>query len=195
MNDLTEGQQLERLLRDFPLAAELPDALRGPVLRVWREMWTESDWALPTDCPYNPVAPEVDLVTHVNQVTIGALRLAEVATDTLGVDAELDVVRAAGLLHDASKLVEYEPGPDGMARKSPYGKEHQHAVLAAERSTQAGLPDAVVDIIRNHTPQSSEVPETIEGLCIYYADMCAADVARLEGGADLIVARHKPPAK
>jgi len=195
MANLKSEQRNVQLRGDFPLAIELPAGLRDPVLRVWREMWEEGCWASPSDCPYNPVAPRIDLVTHVNQVTVGAVRLAEVASKELGVRPDLDVIRAAGLLHDASKLVEYEPGPDGSAQKSSFGKSHQHALLAADRSAQAGLPKAVVDIIRNHTPQSPEVPKTIEGLCIYYADMCAADIARLDGGADLIVARHKPSAR
>ena len=36
------------------------------------------------------------------------------------------------------------------------------------------------------------VPGTVEALCVYYADMCAADLARLQAGAPLHVAKAKP---
>jgi putative nucleotidyltransferase with HDIG domain len=185
-----------QLWADFPLLALLRrERWAEQVVSVWRGLWDESEWETPADCPYNPIAPAVDLVTHVNQVTSGALRLAKVARGALRVEVDEDVLVAAGLLHDASKLVEYEPAPEGGARKSAYGRENVHAVLAATRAEEAGLPPEVADIIRNHTPASPEVPQTVEGLCIYYGDMCAADIARLGAGAELIVARHKPASR
>jgi putative nucleotidyltransferase with HDIG domain len=189
---LADREQAADVRDCFPLLELLRSDWIEPVVGVWSRLWSASLWPTPSACPYNPIAPKVDLVTHVNQVTIGALKLADTAVDVLGVESDRDVVLAAGLLHDASKLVEYEPGPDGQARKSEFGSTHRHAELAAARASEAGLPPSVVDIVRNHTPQSPEIPRTVEGLCIYYADMCAADIARLNGGVKLIVEGHKP---
>jgi putative nucleotidyltransferase with HDIG domain len=176
----------------FPALALLTDARwRDGVVRVWSRMWAESAWTDLADCPYNPVAPAVDLVTHVNQVVEGALELAAVASRLLGVAVDRDVIVAAGTLHDASKLVEYEPGSDGRARKSELGRRLVHAEYAARAAAAEGLPPEVVDIVVNHTPASPEVPSTVEALCVYYADMCAADVARLREGAALLVAEQK----
>jgi putative nucleotidyltransferase with HDIG domain len=177
----------------FPALARLSDARQGDaIVRVWLRMWDESLWYVPADCPYNLVADSVDLVTHVNQVVDGALELARVATGALGTAADQDVILAAGMLHDASKLVEYEPGPEGRPQQSEVGKRLVHAEHAARAAEEEGLPSEVVAIVRNHTTASAEVPATVEGLCVYYADMCAADLARLTVGAPLHVAGHKP---
>jgi putative nucleotidyltransferase with HDIG domain len=178
----------------FPALERLHDSgWRDSVVRVWLRMWAESGWNDPSDCPYNLVATSTDLVRHVNQVVEGALVLARVAAESLELDADEDVIVAAGTLHDASKLVEYEPGPDGP-RVSELGRRLVHAEYAARAATEEGLPPAVVAIVVNHTTASPEVPTTIEGLCVYYADMCAADLARLRAGAPLHVAAHKRPA-
>ena len=176
----------------FPSLATLNDeSVRDAVVRVWLRMWAESLWSVPSDCPYNLVAPGVDLVTHVNQVVAGALQLAGVASRLLGVAVDEDVLVAAGTLHDASKLVEYEPGDDGVPRQSELGRRLVHAEYAAAAAAEEGLPPQVVAIVVNHTTASPEVPSTVEALCVYYADMCAADLARLGAGAALHAAGHK----
>jgi len=153
-------------------------------------MWAESGWERPTDCPYNLVATSTDLVRHVNQVVEGALALARVAAESLGMAVDEDVIVAAGTVHDASKLVEYEPGPHGP-QVSELGRRLVHAEYAARAAAEEGLPPDVVAIVVNHTTASPEVPSTLEALCVYYADMCAADLARLRAGATLHVATHK----
>jgi hypothetical protein len=185
----------EELVREsFPALERLrDDGWRDAVVRVWMRMWDESRWAEPADCPYNLVATSVDLVRHVNQVVEGALELGRVASRSLGVEVDEDVIVAAGTVHDASKLVEYEPGPGGAPTASELGRRLVHAEYAARAAAEEGLPVAVVEIIVNHTTASPEVPGTVEALCVYYADMCAADLARLQAGAPLHVAKAKPP--
>ena len=181
----------ESVARVFPLLAQLNDDWVGSVVRIWTALWHESAWSELLACPYNPVAPSVSLVSHVCQVTDGALELAIVAEKWSGVAVDRQVVIAAGLLHDASKLVEYEPAETGGARKSEFGRLNQHATYAAHKAQEEGLPEHVVEIVINHTVQAVEVPQTVEALCVYYADMCAADIARLIDGAPLAVAAHK----
>jgi HD domain-containing protein len=178
----------------FPRVEGLRDERwREAIVQVWLRLWAESAWDEPTDCPYNLIATSTDLVRHVNQVVEGALVLARVAQESLGMVADEDVIVAAGTLHDASKLVEYEPGPEGP-RTSDLGRRLVHAEYAGRVSTEQGLPPEVVAIVVNHTPASPEVPDTVEGLCIYYADMCAADLSRLQAGAPLHAATQKRPA-
>jgi len=191
MRAVTDESREAVIRAAFPRLERLRDERwREAVVQVWLRMWAESGWDEPTDCPYNLVATSTDLVRHVNQVVEGALVLARVAQETLGVAADEDVIVAAGTLHDASKLVEYEPGPDGP-RVSDLGRRLVHAEYAARVSAEEGLPPEVVAIGLNHTTASPEVPDTVEALCIYYADMCAADLSRLQAGAPLHVATHK----
>jgi 7,8-dihydroneopterin 2',3'-cyclic phosphate phosphodiesterase len=189
------NEERERAVRAaFPALDRLRnERWRDAVVRVWVRMWDESEWDEPGDCPYNLVATSTDLVRHVNQVVEGALVLARVARESLGMDVDDDVIVAAGMVHDSSKLVEYEPGPEGP-RTSELGRRLVHAEYAARAAAEEGLPPDVVAIVVNHTTASPEVPATTEALCVYYADMCAADLARLQAGAPLHVAGHKHPA-
>jgi hypothetical protein len=178
----------------FPALEWLRDGSWGDaVVRVWIRMWDESRWGEPADCPYNLVATSIDLVKHVNQVVEGAVELGRVASRRLGVEVDEDVIIAAAAVHDASKLVEYEPGPGGRPVASDLGRRLVHAEYGARAAAEEGLPAEVVEIVVNHTTASSEVPGTFEALCVYYADMCAADVARLQTGAPLHVALAKAP--
>lgn len=171
-------------------------ALRAPgwsghVTRIWLEAWEESAWARLEDCPYNALVPAVSLVAHVNQVVRGARALAALGREIVGTSIDEDVLLAAGFLHDVSKLVEYEPGADGRPRKSDLGNRYQHGFYGAHLAQRAGLPRPVVQIILNHTGASREVPNTPEALCVYYADLCAADLARLAAGVPLLAAAQK----
>ncbi len=178
--------------------ARFPDlqALRAPgwdsrVAGIWVETWGESAWKHLEDCPYNPLAPKVSLVAHVNQVVRGARALATLGRQILDTPINDDVLLAAAFLHDVSKLVEYEPDADGRVRKSELGRRYQHGFYGAYLAQRAGMPAAVVQIILNHTGASREIPDTPEALCIYYADLCAADLARLAAGAPLLAAAQK----
>ena len=128
----------ETVARAFPLLAQLNDDWARSVVRIWTALWHESAWSELLACPYNPVAPSVSLVSHVCQVTDGAFELAIVAEKWSGVAVDRQVVIAAGLLHDASKLVEYEPSETG-ALQSEFGRLNQHATYAAHKA-QRGYP-------------------------------------------------------
>jgi putative nucleotidyltransferase with HDIG domain len=176
----------------FPDLARISDReLAEKVIRIWCEVWEESEWQGLSDCPYNPLVPEISLVEHVNQVVRGACDLAARSQESVAIHIDDDVLLAAGILHDVSKLVEYEPGPGKKAQKSELGRRYQHAFYGAFKAEAEDLPSEVIQIIINHTPSSNEVPNTPEALCIYYSDMCAADLARLSSGAPLLVESHR----
>lgn len=177
----------ESIRRAFPELERIESqSMRQAVVDIWLRVWQESSWERLEDCPYNPLAPQVSLVAHTNQVTAGALALAEQTQRYVGGSIQWDALRVAALLHDVSKLVEYEPADTGC-RKSRLGRSYQHGFYGAHLAQQAGLPMDVVAMIINHTGDSRVVPDTPEGLCLYYADMCAADSARLLAGAALLL--------
>lgn len=183
---------IEDVRKAFPDLARIENReLEEKVVRIWCDVWRESEWEDLSDCPYNSLVPEMSLVKHVNQVVRGASDLAVRGRESVGLDIDEDILLVAGLLHDVSKLVEYEPGTDEKAKKSDLGARYQHAFYGAFKAQAAGFPLPVIQIIINHTISSNVIPDTPEALCVYYSDMCAADLARLNSGVSLLVASHK----
>lgn len=176
----------------MPLLRELEPGTREAIARIWQETLEESRWARLTDCPYAVDRPGVSLVAHHNAVTEGALALGAVEERHGDGRAPFDrrTVIAIGLLHDVSKLVEYEPDGEGC-RPSELGRRLQHAVYAAGKVLAAGLPLDVVEVVVNHTPQSKRYPDSPDGLLIYYADVALADLSHWVNGRTLHVAEAK----
>lgn len=168
-------------------------AIRTAVAATWQKAWEASAWARLEDCPYNAHVPGLSLVSHVRQVTQGALALFEGGQRAGVCGGNRDVLVSAALLHDVSKVVEYEPSPEthGGARVSHLGSTLQHAVYGAHLAMTLGVPDEVVSVIVSHAQDSRTVPTSSEGICVYYADIASADLARLGQGAELHLTRHK----
>jgi uncharacterized protein len=112
--------------------------------------------------------PESDPVhgfDHVLRVMSIALRLGRT------LDADLNVLQAAALLHDAAGAV-----PQGEAGTDGGRATHEQASAEFARSVLegAGWPDegieAVAHCIRSHRYRSAEVPETLEARILYDAD-------------------------
>jgi uncharacterized protein len=93
------------------------------------------------------------------------LKTAEQIGSTLG--ADLDVLRAAALLHDASGA---HPGEDG----SRADHENASAAFAAEVLTAEGWPEKdierVMHCIRAHRFRGKERPQTLEAKVLFDAD-------------------------
>jgi len=136
---------LLRLIPEFDLIQD--PALRDKTLEVWaaameRGGWTAADLTeMPFTLLINPCP--ASFVEHVRAVTLTALRAAEVFAEFYGdrVPINCDFLIAGGLLHDIGKLLEYEPGADGMTVQTRYGKLVRHpfsgAALAAEFGPKA----------------------------------------------------------
>ena len=109
---------------------------------------------------YDPNDPVHDL-GHILRV----LDLAESMGEELG--ADLEVLRAAALLHDASGA---HPG-EGEDRRS---HEQQSAIFAGkvlkEEGWEQGRIEAVQHCIRAHRFRGSEPPETLEAKILFDAD-------------------------
>lgn len=125
-----------------------------------------------------PASDPVHGFDHVMRV----LRLAERLAQELG--ADVDVVRAACLLHDVAGSA---PGPEN-ARAT---HEADSAAFAAQVLAREGWPpekiDAVTHCIRAHRFRGKEAPETLEAQIVFDADkldvLGAFGVARTIGYA------------
>lgn len=177
----------------LPEIESISDArLRQAVIEIWIECWRESDWERIEDAPKNPsnLGPERRLYQHVRGVTQQALATADIVQSLHGIVADRDVMLAAGLLHDVSKLVEYQPDGAGGARTSEFGKLIQHAAYGAHKAWEKGVPDEVVHIIISHTRNSNKPPRTLEGLIVHYVDYLDTDALLFDAGAKLDLHKH-----
>jgi HD superfamily phosphodiesterase len=99
-----------------------------------------------------------------------AIAIADAYERFHGVKTNRDVLIAAGLLQDASKIVEMQNKSDGTIEASPKGKTYPHAFYAAHVALKHGVPDEICHIILTHSPQSPKFPASLEGKILYYAD-------------------------
>lgn len=183
-------QDIEYVASVFPEVEQITsEDLRRKVLEIWVDMWHESGWKRIEDAPKNPSnAGERPLYQHVRAVTQEALATAEIVKQLHKIGFDRDVLIAAGLLHDVSKLVEYQPG-EGKATTSQRGKLIQHAVYAAHKAWEKGLPDEIVHIIISHTHNSNKRPSTWEGIVIHYVDYLDSDALLWAAGEKLLLSR------
>jgi uncharacterized protein len=111
--------------------------------------------------------PENDPVhgfDHVERVLNMALRLGR------ALDADLEVLRAAALLHDAAGAVPDSGGDGGeRATHEQASAEFARKVLK-EAGWEAARIDAVTHCIRAHRYRSVEPPQTLEAQILYDAD-------------------------
>ena len=158
------------LIDVFPELALIGDPeLRGQVEAVWQEIWLASPWESIDEVPSSPefAYPHIP---HNRSVLAMALAVADAFATFHNVKVDRDVLVAAGMLQDVSKLVEYRRADDGTVIYSDLGKCYPHAFWAAHVALKHGLPDTVCSIILDHTPQSARFPSTLEGKILYYAD-------------------------
>lgn len=184
-------KDLEYILQIFPELAWIKDQdMVEKVKRIWLRAWRESTWESPEDCPLNPELPMCSLIEHVRYVTQGVRALAEVRESQYGEKLNMDLLITAALLHDVSKLLEFE-SVDGETRWSLIGERLQHAFYSAVFALDEGMPLDLVHIILTHSSHSKKYPQTREGVLLYYVDFSDADIARLSAGKPLYVAQHK----
>lgn len=145
------------------------EELRGQVAHVWQQLWSQSEWQALEDVPTSREIPYPNL-PHTRSIVQMALAVAAAFEQHHGVRVNKDVLVAAALLQDVSKLVELRPGANGKAEKSERGSLLQHPFLAAHQAANAGVPDEVVHIILTHSPSSSAFPGSLEGKILYYVD-------------------------
>lgn len=155
----------------FPEVDSIADpSLREKVIAVWQELWEMSSYDDITKVPTSTDIPYPH-IPHNRCVVAMAVAIADAYERFHGVKTNRDVLIAAGLLQDASKLVEMQPKTDGSgAERSPKGKAYPHAFYAAHVAIKHGVPEEICHIILNHTPQSPSFPDSLEGKILFYVD-------------------------
>lgn len=167
------------------------DDLKKTVSNIWIEAAAACKWEKVSDAKFNHLCPGISLVDHTRAVCLAAVGMAEAGRETLGLAYDKDSLIALCILHDVCKLLESDPDENNEAKKNRIGKALQHGFLSAYYAQQAGLPTEMVGDLIAHTRHSREVPKTIEGAILFYADTAAADISRWLAGAPTHVARIK----
>ena len=90
-----------------------------------------------------------------------------------------------GLLHDVSKLLEYEPDGKGGYQRSSIGEKLQHGFYGAVLAREEGFSEEALHLILTHTPQSKMKPQYKEAILFSYMDLCDADMVFYERGLPL----------
>lgn len=169
---MTDSDAVERA---FPeLAAIENDDLRNGVHRAWKTAVADNDIEDLETLPWFPPAqreldlPDERLVSHVRDVTQGAVALAETLVDR-GYDVSFDTVVAGALVHDVSKLYEF----DGMD-ETETGRLLGHPHYGVHVVAKTGLPVEIAHIVLSHTRRTTVEPATLEAEIVRRVDEVAA---------------------
>jgi putative nucleotidyltransferase with HDIG domain len=172
----------------FPAVESIrDDDLRDRVIDAWVDALAETGWDV-DDAPWYPPEqarlglPDETLVDHVNEVVDASVALAEVLVDHRGdrLDVDVDLVLAGALIHDISKLYEFDA--DGATDVEHFFGHPHYGVYPAAR---AGLPPEVVHVTLSHTALTGVEPATIEAEIVRRADQTVASAIRAGAVDDL----------
>ncbi|MFB6125562.1 MAG: HD domain-containing protein [Halanaeroarchaeum sp.] len=171
----------------FPEGENIDDSdLRAAVLEAWTTAMTETDVEDLAAVPWFPPVqrelglPDETLVEHVRDVTVLAADLAATLTGRRASAISIDTVLAGALVHDVSKLYEFD-GEDATEIGHLLGHPHYGVHVAA----RAGLPVAVQHVVLSHSGRTSVEPATLEAEIVRRADEVAASAIRLRALDDL----------
>lgn len=157
-------------------------ATRDAVERVWTRAFALSPHERLEDAPFNPGATRSTLVAHTRAVTQAADALARIVTELHGIAVDRELLLAAALLHDVSKLLEVDP--DGS--RSETGRLYPHAYLAGELARAEGLGDDVVNLVLTHTPVvNMEGRRVVEAQLLEHADLASAHLLLHDEGLEI----------
>ena len=200
MAQILDPRDIEALFSEF---GEIKDAeLRHAVADIWCETAAEMKWDNVEEIPKNIKEEQGrSLMRHIKGVTAMALAICEAAKSLHEMEYDRDAVIAACLLHDVSKLIEYEPDPEKPrtangprgGRLSKVGKHVQHAVYAAHKMLNRGLSLELVNLVITHTHASGVRGKTWEAVALFYADFADSDAGLSEAKATLYAERWVLP--
>jgi len=171
----------------FPeLDAIADDDLRDGVVDAWAMTMRDNGIDDLAAIPWFPPAQrelgldDESLVGHVRDVTACAVGLAEALLDRRDLELSVDTVVAGALVHDLSKLAEF----DGMA-ETPVYDLLGHPYYGVHLVARAGLPVKLAHIALSHTSRTSVEPATLEAELVRRADEVAAAAIRSQATDDL----------
>ncbi|MFC7226611.1 HD domain-containing protein [Salinirubellus salinus] len=176
----------------FPEADEIGDpALREGVLAAWAgacedagvetaESLRALPWLPPVQRALGVPADAERLVPHVRDVTAGAVSLAGALVARRETAVDTDLLVAGALVHDVSKLVEF----DGMDATRTYDLLG-HPYWGVHVVARAGLPVELAHVVLSHTSRTDVDPAFLEAELVRRADEAAANAIRLAYVDDL----------
>ena len=186
----------------FPEVSEIQDPkLRQGVIDIWLDIAAAAPWKRFEDIPKNLAAEKYrPLLSHIRGVTQMALSLAEIAKNLHGTPYDRDLLISACLLHDATKVIESEPDPEGTAagdavlpaRKSEIGKALPHAALAMHMVLEKGLPVELAHLVITHTHDCNVRGVGWEASILFYADFADTDAGIFPTGEKTYSQRWRP---
>jgi HD superfamily phosphohydrolase YqeK len=168
---------LERVLPEIGLIRD--EDLRKKTAMVWERLWAECKWEDIMDLPCSMQKKDYPHVFHNRAVIKMALQVADTLEEFHGVKVNRDHLVCAGLLQDASKLVEMPPAPGGGVAASQIGENFTHGLYGGHVALDMGIPYDIVQAVLTHTADSSVFPQTLIGKILFYADQI--DMAALGG--------------
>ena len=175
------GSDVETLVKFIPKAGDIVDEdLKQKTASVYLALFREGNWKDITDQPATNAVP-VSNVDHTNAVVELCLGVADTLERHHKVKVNRDYLIASAVLHDASKLVEYEPAERGEKR-TKLGELGQHTMRCVSLMLSSGMPLEVVHAVLAHTPQSAAIPKTVEAIIVYFVDALDYNVLRVTNG-------------
>lgn len=124
--------------------------------------------------------PDETLVDYVRDATLLARGMATTLHERRPGSHDVELVVAGALVHDVSKLYEFD-GEDTTAAGDLLGHHHFGIHVVA----QAGLPTEIGHIVLSHTHRTTVEPATLEAEVVKRADQVAAAAIRLRVLEDL----------
>ena len=120
------------------------------------------------------------LVDHVRDVTACAVALAGTLDDRRDAGVDHDLLLAGALVHDVSKLAEFD-GHD----ETPVGDLLGHPYWGVHVVASAGLPVELAHVVLSHTDRTNVEPASLEAELVSRADGAAASAIRAAYVEDL----------
>lgn len=148
------------------------------MIETWTTALSETGWTL-AEAPWFPPVqaalglPDERLVDHVNDVVACAEALADRLGERRDATVSRDLLLAAALVHDVSKLYEF----DGDGETEIY-ELFGHPYYGLYPAARAGLPPEVTHVVLAHTSRTGAEPATLEAELVRRADEAAAAAIR-----------------
>jgi hypothetical protein len=171
---MNKKQQTTKDVRDIlPPLAQLEDQeLAEKIASAWLDAFEQSHFEKLEDVPQNLVFETfVSLVDHVNglcEMCVSVCRTMKKFYPHVRCDEQLLVAHA--LMHDISKILEFEPDGNGQYRISALGEQFQHATLGAHLALKHGLGQKMAHLTLTHTAHCDVRATLTEGTLFYYLD-------------------------
>jgi putative nucleotidyltransferase with HDIG domain len=169
----------------IPAIGELSnETLQRAVNSCWAEALRLSPYQSLDQVPQSPVMMDRSLLDHINEVNGLCLALLDVSSMTFGLAPDRDVTLATAILHDLDKPLLFRRSDNGAFACAEGRLMTDHGAVGADLAATLGVPEAIVALVRRHSPFASEgLPAIPEGTIVHYADFVANDLACLQVGA------------